>query len=191
MKTLFIILLFSIAANAAVTLEHCQEDALQYGNHKDPLKPLAECVVMIKADSGKIEASSADGLLYAFGSGNMFYVDSKDADGNIIERNLVAGDQTELKNIQKIFIDQKAERIYVIQVKNQKNEMLVFDLTFLGNVTPKNLLRSQALLSGAISVKAIGTKEIEIVNAQGTFRVNADAESRSTRSRQVALVIKK
>jgi hypothetical protein len=185
---LFILFSMSINAFAEVTFQDCLDDALLNGSHTHALSPLEECAGILDAEADKVE--NVSGLYRAYGKSHMIYVDKKDAEGNVIERTLLSGDQTELVGVQKLFLDVPGRRLYVIQLNSsQKPELMVHNLDFLGNVTPLNVMKSDALLTGVTSVKAEGADKIEIVNAEGSFLINADAESRTSRSVQKAVVI--
>jgi hypothetical protein len=189
MKTalFFIMLMVTVNAFAVVTYEDCLEDAKTFANHVHAVAPLPECADIVDAESGKSENIS--GVFRAYGKDHIIYVDKKDSDGNVIERSLLAGDQTELVEVQKVFLDTLARRIYVVQLKDSKNQLMVYNLDFIGNVTPLNVMKSDSLFLGVTSVKAEGTDKIEIINAQGSFLINADAENRTSRSIQKQLVI--
>lgn len=187
MKALYLIFFLSLSASADVSYLDCSADALTFASHTHPVAPLPECAVIVDAEADKIQATS--GLYRAYGKEHMIYLDLKDAGGNVVSRELLAGDQTELVEIKKIFIDVAARRLYVIQLNNSQSELLVYKLDFIGNVTPLNVMRSSTVFGTAASVKAEGTDKIEVINASGTFLVNADAETRSTRSVQKALVV--
>lgn len=187
MKLFILTLFLSLTVSAEVTVQDCLDDALTFANHERAVTPLPECASIIDNEEDRVEVVS--GKIRAFGKGRMIYVDTKDATGVIVERTLLSGDQTELVSIRKIFIDPVARRLFVIQVKAEKYELLVFNLDFLGNVTPLNVMRSQDLLSDVSSVKASDGKRIEIINEKGKFLINSDAESRLSRSVQKALTI--
>ncbi len=180
-------LFFVLNAFAEVSYEDCLQDAKTYANHVHAVSPLPECASILDADAGKAEFSTGNYRIY--GKDHMLYVDKKDVNGNVIERTLLAGDQTELINIQKLFIDTVARKIFIIQSNDSKNELMVYNLDFIGNVTPLNVMKSDTLFVGVTSVKSEGLDKLEIINAQGSFLINADAENRPSRSVQKALTI--
>lgn len=187
MIILFLIL-FSTAASAAVTLQDCLDDASLQGDNRTPQQPLPECADIIGADAGKISVTSSDLHWKALGISKMLYVDYSDANGVLVERVLLAGPETELVSIKKVFIDTVYKKLFVIQLKNEQYELMVHNLLFIGNVSPLKVMRSPAF-NGVTSVKMNSATEIEVVNATGTFLVKADGESRQELSTRKALEI--
>lgn len=186
MKTLLILILFSFTTHAEVSFEDCQNDAMTFANHTRPVAPLPECAGIVDAEADKVQ--SGTGAYRAFGKGNMLYLERKDASGHLLQRDLLAGDQTELTSLRKIFVDVSARRLYVIQMKSGESELLVYDLDFLGNVTPLNVMRSSTLFGTVTSVRLEAPGFLEVINSAGTYRVNADAETRTSRSIQKAII---
>lgn len=188
MKKIFpLLLILSFHASAEVTLEHCFEDATTYGKHDRAVAPLPECASLIDAEEEKVELIS--GNFRFFGKGNMIYVDKRDPNGIVLERSLIAGDQTDLSVVSKFFVDLPTQKLYVIQKRATTSELLIFNLGFLGNVTSLNLMRSTSLFSTATQVKPSEVEgRIEVTNAQGIFLINQDAESRTSRSQQKSIV---
>lgn len=184
---LFILCMISSQAMAEVSFQDCLDDGKRYAGESNPVTPLPECAGIVDAEDGKVEVSS--GLYRAFGKDHIVYVDKKDSNGIIVEKILLSGDQTELVSIQKLFLDTDSRRLYIIQSKNSKNELMVYNLDFLGNVTPLNVMKSDTLFDGVTSIKAEGEDKIEIINASGSFLINSDAENRTTRSVQKVLTI--
>ncbi len=189
MKTLLVILLimFSTLASASVSLQDCLDDASLQGDSKTPLQPLPECAVLIKAEPSHINFTSGDGKWKAFGTHQMMYLDNLDAEGNLVERFLLAGSETELVSIKKIFIDTVYKKLFVTQLKNDQYELLVYNLLFIGNVSPKKVMRSSEF-NNVTSVKMENATQIEVINTSGSFLVNADGESREELSTQKAIV---
>lgn len=190
MKTLLIILLMMLStlAPAAVSLQDCLDDASLQADNKTPLQPLAECADLIKAEPSHINFSSEDGKWKAFGTHQMMYLDNLDAEGNLVERFLLAGSETELVSIKKIFIDTVYKKLFVTQLKDDQHELLVYNLLFIGNVSPKKVMRSSEF-NNVISVKMENATQIEVINSSGPFLINADGESREELSTKKALVI--
>jgi hypothetical protein len=189
MKTITLLLiLFPVFAFAEVSLQDCLDDARTFANHERPVAPLIECADIINTQEDKIEVTAGPFRIY--GKNHLIYVDKRDAVGNVIERTLLSGDQTDLVAVKKIFVDLVDRKLFVIQQNQAARELLVFNLDFLGNVTPLNVMKSTALLTNVSSVKAADEKNIEVINAQGTWLVNSDAESRASRSVKVALSIR-
>ena len=107
----------------------------------------------------------------------MFYLESPAG------RMLMAGNQTELRAIEKVWIDTLNRRVFVLQ----KDELLTFDLDFIGNVAPLKFAKSNRL----ILVKSLrflpSEKQFELTLTDGTvINMNSDAESRNRSSRKPA-----
>lgn len=189
MKAFIYILAFiSFNAFAGVTVQDCLNDSALVGHNKTPVQPLPECVTLLKADSSVVSVTSSDNKWKAFGLGPMIYIENYDGIGNLVNRELLAGESPELVSVQKLFIDPVYKRLFIVQVKNAKTELMIQDLEFIGNVSPLKVMHSESF-SGLTSIKFNNQDEIEFVNASGTFTVNADAESRSNLSTKKALVI--
>lgn len=189
MKTLILFSLFlSLSASAEVAFQDCLDDAKLNGNHKTPVKPLPECVSILKAKTEAISVTSSDMKWKAFGADHMIYVEQLNDTGVLLDRVLLSGEETELVSVQKIFIDAVEKRLLVIQVKNEKSELLIFDLEFLGNVTPMKVMRNN-IFNGVTSVSFSGENDILVVNALGSYIVKADGESRTELSTKKALQI--
>ena len=183
-----LLLILTTGAFAEVTLQDCLDDASLQGDNRTPQQPLPECAEIIGADAGKISVISADLRWKAFGIGQMLYVDNTDANGILIERVLLAGPETELVSIKKVFIDTVYKKLFVIQLKNEQYELMVHNLLFIGNVTPQKVMRSPTF-NDVSSIKMNSATEIEVTNASGTFLVKADGESRQELSTKKALQI--
>ncbi|MFL5785664.1 MAG: hypothetical protein ACJ76H_13695 [Bacteriovoracaceae bacterium] len=189
MKTIFIIvILFSVNAFADVTLQDCLDDASLQGDNKTPQQPLPECVNLVQTDPAIVSVSSADNKWKAFGVGSMLYLEQKDEDGNLIDRSLLAGAQTELVSIRKIFIDTTYKKLFILQFKNSTYELMIHDLLFIGNVTPQKVMRTSSF-ANVTSVKMADTQNIEVVTDTATYNVNADGESRTELSTKKAVVL--
>lgn len=183
---IFLFILLTMNAQAEVSYEDCLADAKTYAHHLRPVAPLPECSQIIDSSSGRIEAKLPP--YRAFGKDHVLYLEKQNPEGKLIERSLLAGDQTELGRIQKIFIDPEGQRLFVIQMNQQNHpELLVYRLNFLGNVSPLNVVASDALFTSASSVRMVSPDKIEVKNSQGTILINADAETRTSRSVRKAI----
>ncbi|MES2526978.1 MAG: hypothetical protein V4598_07810 [Bdellovibrionota bacterium] len=187
MKILILIFCFTLNAFAEVSYQDCLDDAAMYAHHTNPVTPLPECAGIVDAEVGSLEKIVSTFKVY--GKDHVLYLDTRNEHGVVINREILAGDQTELVEMKNVFIDLTSRRIYLIQLKNGKNEMMVFDLDFIGNVNPMNVMRHNTLFENVTSVKAEGDDQIEIINASGSYLINKDAESRTTRSNQKNLVV--
>lgn len=185
--TLFLVI-HAFTVRSEVSLSDCLTDSQYQAHEKTPLQPLPECVEIIKADPSHVSVSSSDNLVRAYGIGHMIYVDSLDSQGVLIESSLLAGSQTELVSVNKLFIDKNQNRLLVIQNKNGSPELMLQNLSFIGNTSPLKVMRSD-VFNAVTSAKYRNADEIEIINAVGTFVVKADGESRKELSSFKALEI--
>ncbi len=183
-----LLLILSAPALAEVSLQDCLEDSRLHGSSKTPVIPLPECATIIEGDSSSVSVLSEDKKWKASGNQRMIYVDSLGPDSLPVERNLLAGDQTELVSIKKIFIDSEQKKLMVIQVKGEKSELMIYKLNFLGNVSPLKVMRSE-IFDTVTSVKFQGPDYLEVINSSGKYLVKADGESRSELSSKKAIQI--
>lgn len=189
MKTFIIFLLgFTLNAFAEVSLQDCLEDSRLYADSKTPVKPLSECAEIIEATPSSASVISPDKKWKAFGIGSMIYVDVLGPGESVLERILLAGEQTELVNVEKIFIDPEEKRLIVIQKKGVKNELMLFNINFLGNVSPLKVMRSPAF-AGVTSAKFKGPEVIEVKAGEEVMSVRSDGESRQELSTKKDLEI--
>lgn len=158
----------TLISTAQASLDECFRDAKTHGSHTTPLSPVADCAELLRSHPDKIEAKSSDGKYHLFGLGYMLYVDSEG------KRTLLSGDQTELKEILKIEINENKKRILVLQ----KDSVSTFNLEFIGNVSPLSYFKSP-IIKHASRVKLLDNQEMIAIFSQSTIRIiNAEAETR-------------
>jgi len=168
MKITLCLTLFLFAFAAHANLDECLRDAKTHGSHTSSLSPAKECIDIIKSHPDKIEATSADGKYHLYGLGHMLYVES---DGKL---ELLAGDQTGLKEILKIEINEKKKRLLVIQHQS----VSTYNLEFIGNVSPLKHF-SAPLFRSAKRVKLLDNEDmIAVFSNSGISILNADADTR-------------
>jgi hypothetical protein len=112
--------------------------------------PNAACLDHIKAESSKIVANSSDNVWKAYAFKHMLYLEKYSGE-TMISRELLAGDQTELKDIKSIQFDVAHNKLLILQQGSDGNEYLSFNLDFVGNVSPKTFL-DHTVSNGAQSV---------------------------------------
>lgn len=162
----FTVFLFILSAHA--NLNDCMRDAKTHGSHTSSLSPAKECVDLIKAHPDKVEVHSADNKVHLYGLGHMLYVESE---GGL---ELLAGDQTGLKDILKIEINEKKKRILVIQ----RQSVSTYKLDFIGNVSPISQFSSPAI-EDVTRVKLLDNEEMIAIFSDSMIRiVNAEADDR-------------
>lgn len=164
MKRVLALLTFLISSLAVADIDTCFRDANKNANHVHPLAPLEYCADVIANHPDKISVKSSDGKYNVYGLKNMIYVKTSNT------RELLAGDQTELKNIKKLIIDESDQKLFVIQ----DDSVSVFNLNFIGNVSPVTYYHAQGL-KNLLSFKLTEKEEklalfyensIQILNAQ-------------------------
>jgi len=167
MKSFIVLILFSaLSANAA--LDECFRDAKTHGNHRIPLSPSPECIEIIKNDPETLSIKSFDGKYHIYGQKFMLYVE---ADG---KRELLSGDQTELKEIQKIHLNLSKRKILILQ----KHSLATYSLDFIGNVSPSSLIKSNKL-EDVLQISLLDNEDmIAVFFPQGIKLINSDGESR-------------
>lgn len=159
-------ILFVSAAHA--DLNECLRDAKTHGSHTSSLSPAQECADIIKSDSDKVEARTSDRKVHLYGLGHMLYVEFEG------KRELLAGDQTGLKEILKIEINEKKKRILVIQSQS----ISTYKLDFIGNVSPISQVSSPSLKK-ITRVKLLDNEEMIAIFSDSMVRIiNAEADDR-------------
>lgn len=148
------------------SLDNCFRDAKTHGNVNSSLSPVEECSGILKSHPERIEFK--DGSLHLYGLGHMMYVENNG------KRELLAGDQTELKEIIKIEVNQKKERILIIQ----KDSVATYKLGFIGNVTPISFFKS-SVMKNVTRVKLLDNEDMLTLFSSAAIRIiNSNAESR-------------
>lgn len=176
--TLIIFNIF-ISQAFAVSVEDCLKDSTSYGSHDSPITPDASCATSLAASSEKISASSNDGSIKVFGQGHMLYVEKYDG-ALLLSRELLAGDQTKLNNVKSFTINKLKNRLVVVQQGEDGNEVLTYNLEFIGNVAPKTMLNSDIAQYASKAEIVDDANEISITcNSLGKIRFYSDeADSR-------------
>lgn len=189
-KLNFILISFmlSLPVMAEVSLQDCLDDASLQGDSKTPQQPLPECSEIIKSEGAHVSVTSSEKFWKAFGIANMIYIDSLDEKGNLESRELLSGSQTELVAVKNIFIDSLQKKLFVIQAKNNMPELLIYNLEFVGNVSPLKVMRNE-IFRNVSSVRMKTANVIEVISPDRSFVINADGESRTELSSKKALTI--
>jgi hypothetical protein len=168
MKIILSFTVFLFITTAHANLNDCMRDAKTHGSHTSSLSPVKECADIIKTHPDKVEAHTADGKVHLYGLGHMLYVENE---GNV---ELLAGNQTGLKEILKIEINEKKKRILVIQ----KQSVSTYKLDFIGNVSPISQF-SSAAIKDVTRVKLLDNEEMIAIFSDSMVRiVNAEADDR-------------
>lgn len=166
MKTLFITIFITLLPSVHAGLDNCFREAKTHGSITSPLSPAEECSDLIKSHADKVEFKNKN--LHLYGLGDMLYVENKG------KRELLAGDQTELKDILKIEVNELKDRFIVLQ----KDSVATYRLSFVGNVTPISYFKSP-IVKNASKVKLLDNEDMLAIFSSSIIRIiNSDAETR-------------
>lgn len=166
MKTVYILTFLSMLSVAHASLDNCFRDAKTHGNVNSSLSPVEECSDILKSHPERIEFK--DGNSHLYGLGHMVYVEKNG------KRELLAGDQTELKEIIKFEVNQKKERLLILQ----KGSVATYKLGFIGNVTPISYFKSP-IMKNVTKVKLLDNEDMLTLFSSAAIRIiNSDAETR-------------
>lgn len=177
-KTLLLILSFNVLP-AFADLESCLTDARDYGYYLNERRNLG-CKKIISEHPGRIEVTGPSGLHKILAIGNILYLDTfkeKDAQAPI-KSEILAGDQTDLRKIKKVWIHEKKNRILVLQA-TEPYGLLTYQLGNISNTAPLRHFISP-ILKGATSIKLLDDQdEIAIISAAGrnVRFINSDADT--------------
>ncbi len=179
MKTLWMILLLPLISAQAATLEDCFKDSQDYGDALNNA-PAKQCRSLVETHPDRIEAKSPSGRHKLTGYSNMIYIDiyQEAKDAKPLTSTLLAGEQTGLNNIQKIWIYEKRKVFQVLQGVSAK-ALLTFTLADLSNTAPLRHIVSP-VFNGATQIRLLDdVEEIAIMsNTHRTIRfINSDADS--------------
>lgn len=168
MKTLILGLSLLSLSNVYAEIDNCFKDAETHGNHWHAVSPSIDCAEAVKSHSEKTELTIPEMNLHVYGLRNMLFVEQAG------KKELMAGDQTELKGILKFFTNKKKDKLVVLQ----RNSVSVFRLDFIGNVAPLKHFRSPIVI-GAKEVRLLEDQNLLAIISPGSVRIiNADAETR-------------
>lgn len=136
-----------LSSMAFADIDTCLRDSKQNANHSNPVAPLEYCAEAIEAHPQKVSAKSSDGY-YVYGYKTLIYVQKGQ------NREILSGDQTSLNDVKNISIDEKKKRILV----TQEDSISVFNLGFIGNVSPLSYFKSPNL-KNLVSFKLIENQD--------------------------------
>ncbi len=144
--TLSSLLIFTLQA-MAVDLSDCLTDAESFGNHIQSVIPNANCFDLLKLEDSRVEAESSDHVWKAYAFKHMLYLEKYSA-GTLVSRELLAGDQTQLRDIRVVKFESTQNKLLLLQEGEDGTEFLSYNLDFVGNVSPKTFL-SHSVANGA------------------------------------------
>lgn len=184
MKKIFLSLtiLFSLPA-VALDMSDCLTDAESFGSHIHSITPNPACFDILKSETQRVEASSSDGIWKAYAYKHMLYLE-KYSGATLVSRELLAGDQTQLKDVKKIHFDGPLNKLLLLQQGDDGQEYLSFNLDFVGNVSPKTFL-DHNISNGAqsVSLSADGTEvKLHFSSQVKVYAATADSRYKDQRS---------
>lgn len=176
---LFLLCILSLASSYAANIDDCLLDAQSHGSHIHPITPSSSCADLIKSHPRKVELSSKDGKYKVYGLDHMVYVEAYQ-DGSLMTRELLAGDQTRLKEVQKFSINSSKNRLLILQEGAKGTELLVYQLNFIGNVAPVKFLDAEVVQGATSALLVDKTDELRLsFKSEGKARhFGSEADSR-------------
>ncbi len=148
------IFIFSLPAFA--NLEHCMNDARDSGYMLNE-RPNKNCEDIIREHPNHIEAKSISGKYKAIAYGNMLYLYTYSLNKEVpVAKDMLAGDQTHLRSIKKVWVDEINEKIFILQNGNPF-ELLTFIL-HPSNTAPLRHFKSP-ILNTVSTIKLMDDRE--------------------------------
>ncbi|HXH75459.1 MAG TPA: hypothetical protein VNJ08_10870 [Bacteriovoracaceae bacterium] len=178
MKYLLLLLTIFSSPSYADDLSACLKNAKDLGS-RVKLQPKKTCYDLIKKHPERIEVSSPSGNYHILAMGSILYLDHLDkAARKLVNRYVLAGDQTDMSNIQKVWIHEKKKRILILEAGNPKG-LLTQTLGAISNTAPLRHFKSP-ILNNVTQVKLLDDREelaLISVSAKSIRFINADADS--------------
>lgn len=186
---IFCIFLLSICSLswAEVTIDHCLTTAEFNAHHLNPQVVPTECKNIVKNHAGIFERiQTSDGLYDVYGHKNMLYVDYyQEVDGqlSLVDSKLLAGDQTKLREIISLDLDEENKKIFILNRNHDTVSFAHYSLDFIGNVAPSRHYQSSEI-NGAVSFRVSTsddkTYNLDYQNAQiKVYNLHADPEGKN------------
>lgn len=179
MKYIFL-LVSLISFNAyADQLSNCMKDAKAFGYSAEK-QPGADCFKLIKNHPEKVEVISQSGRYKILALGNILYLDTlKDnKTGEIKLREVLAGQETDLKNIKDVWIHEKKKKIHILHSGNPRG-LITHKLGEFSNTSPLRHFRSP-ILNTVNRIKLLDDREeIALISASrpSIMFINEDADN--------------
>jgi len=138
----------------------CQDQAENYGNGKSDDVVAKECLESFKNLAAKKAIAVNNTLkMKFFGFKNMIIVEK--IKNNMVYNEILAGNNTELKSIIALAVDEKNQEIIVLE---ESGDVLFFTTTLTGNIAPYRILKHKALYGSSEIVFDNLTDQILISN---------------------------
>jgi hypothetical protein len=178
MIRLFILLSF-LSANIshALDIDDCLTDAESYGSHNHPITLSPSCYDILKQEASHVQSVSSDNVWKAYSFRHLLFLE-KFSGETLISREILAGDQTQLKEITSVTFDILHNKLLLLQNGDDGKEYLSFNLDFIGNVAPKTFL-DHSITNGATSVSLSSDgKEVHLHTFGGIKVYSSSADTR-------------
>lgn len=173
---IFFFIFFSFYSHA--NINNCMRDAGDFG-HSLPMLPDLNCRSKIEANLDTIKIKSDSGRYQVSALGNIIYLDTFDLNkSKLTKREMLAGDQTGLTNVIKIWLHEKKKRLLVLQ-SGSPYGLLTFSLGNFSNTAPLRHFNSP-LMNNFSEVKLLDDRdEIALMSrsAQTIIFINSDADN--------------
>ena len=174
----FLITVFLFSQVSWAGLDDCFKEAKEYGEILNEFKS-EECGNLVSHAHSKIVATSINKSIRAQGVNNIIVIDKFDVKTNkITKRHVLAGDQTGLSQIKKIWLDEVNNVMLVLQ-KGNPYALLTFTLAYASNTAPLRHFKSP-ILNSVDEVRFLKSDSLLalVSTSQKNIRfINSDADS--------------
>lgn len=142
MKELILItcFIFNTLSFAAESIDSCSGVAELYGHHQNPHEISQECLGIVKSYSNnKTSIFTKDQKFKIYAYRNLIYVETyqvSDLGLSLLKTEVLAGEQTKLKDVIAIKVDEDKQLLYVLNKNNDVISFGHYKLNFIGNVAP-------------------------------------------------------
>ena len=150
----YLLLIASLCFNASAGIENCLNDARDSG-YQINARPAAVCAHLIRNHPERVMEKSLGGTYQVVAYGNILYLStfSPGLSPKPQKVEMLAGDETGLTKISRVFLHEKKKRI-LIQQNGNTSELLTFTTEYAANTAPLRHLRA-GILKHASQVKLL------------------------------------
>lgn len=166
----------------------CRKDAKKYGSDKEnKIKKINKgCLSYIKENAkDKLHALSEDGNLEVWALYNIIIIEEKDSRGKKLQR-VISGEASQLNLIEAIAISPQMDFVAILNNRvslkdlkeaqsndtehqlNIEREILTFNTSYNGNVSPYRMIRNEKINHGGTILYHKSEEEIVFVNSEKT-----------------------
>lgn len=168
---LILLFIFYVSQSFA-GIDNCLKDALKAGNNLQTIVPSESCSESVKNHPNSFHVYSNSRKYHFFAYDHLAYIEQEE--NGVSTTQILTGEETELKKVKIAQIDELNRRIII----TQRDSISIFDLDFLGNVSPLNKYISNYLSSSIGTILLKDEKLLAIFQRNGFRLINSDAESR-------------